>query len=673
MKSRNGSRIEPLESRLLMAVHAVLNNDDSGAGSLRQAIADAANGDTIDLSSRSGTIALATRIWIDKSISVIGPGASALTLSGRNVNQVFFIDKITEAVSIAHLTIADGRSDSYGAAIDSRGNSLRLEHLVVRDNVSIDAGGGVRASGHLTMVGCRFTGNRVVPSPTNGSADGGALFFAGVAAEISGCTFDANSVDCSGPNPGSATGGGAYLEGRISLTNCTFVGNTALAGGLDWSGAPNPSYGGGLSARHSASMFSMVNCTLAVNHAATAGGLFDSGVGPSHLVNNLIVGNTAAPDTATQALIYFTTPTGGGNIMGWNGGATWNGIEELPEGTAVQVGPLANHGGTASTIRPDPNFVRDRGISTIDVTASDQRGLPRDGAPDVGAFEFQPLAFQPVNDFPPSVAMGQFVYYPLRASSVDGDRWAFTAVALPPWLTLVDYGDGTGVLRGTPADSDGGLNRIIVQVSDGQDMASQTIDVPVILPPARLVDGTLTVAGGIGADTIAVWIRSDSRSTAQVRVVNNGLIANFAAQAVQRIVVYGLDDDDTITLNTRSIPTYALGGGGNDTLTGGDQPDNLVGGGGKDSISGGGGDDRLSGLGGNDYLLGGGGKDRLLGGDGNDVLIGNTGADRFYGEAGNDVLYAKDGYADALFGGEGDDQATFDPTDLLDELFSTPA
>jgi hypothetical protein len=43
--------MEPLESRLLLAVHAVLNNDDSGAGSLRQAIADAVDWDTIDLGS----------------------------------------------------------------------------------------------------------------------------------------------------------------------------------------------------------------------------------------------------------------------------------------------------------------------------------------------------------------------------------------------------------------------------------------------------------------------------------------------------------------------------------------------------------------------------------------------------------------------------------------------
>ena len=129
MTSRATSRtFEPLEPRLMMAVHAVLNNNDGGAGSLRQAIAGAVNGDTIDLSARTGTIALATRLWVDKSLTFVGPGAGNLTLSGRDANQVLYIAEAADSVAIRDLTIAQGRNGNSlgGGGIDSAAGELLL-------------------------------------------------------------------------------------------------------------------------------------------------------------------------------------------------------------------------------------------------------------------------------------------------------------------------------------------------------------------------------------------------------------------------------------------------------------------------------------------------------------------------------------------------------------------
>src|SRR4029077_8734107 len=66
------------------ATITVTNTNDSGAGSLRQSIADANDGDTIDFGV-TGTIALTTgELLVDKSISINGPGSDHLTVDGNH-------------------------------------------------------------------------------------------------------------------------------------------------------------------------------------------------------------------------------------------------------------------------------------------------------------------------------------------------------------------------------------------------------------------------------------------------------------------------------------------------------------------------------------------------------------------------------------------------------------
>ena len=63
------------------ATITVTNNNDSGAGSLRQAIADAASGDTINFadSLNAQTITLTSgELLINKNLTITGPGANQL-------------------------------------------------------------------------------------------------------------------------------------------------------------------------------------------------------------------------------------------------------------------------------------------------------------------------------------------------------------------------------------------------------------------------------------------------------------------------------------------------------------------------------------------------------------------------------------------------------------------
>jgi Ca2+-binding RTX toxin-like protein len=179
------------------------------------------------------------------------------------------------------------------------------------------------------------------------------------------------------------------------------------------------------------------------------------------------------------------------------------------------------------------------------------------------------------------------------------------------------------------------------------------------------VNGVLQVTGGVENDTIQVWIRDT-----QVRAVRNGVIKNYALSAIKEVQLLGFDGNDSLSVNTRYIPAYAVGGAGNDTILGGDENDNFVGGGGKDVLDSGGGNDRLDGGNGNDKLLGGAGDDRLIGNDGNDVLFGGDGRDQLSGGAGDDVLYSRDTFADLLLGGDGNDSAQLDALDIRNDLLA---
>ncbi|HEX4706775.1 MAG TPA: hypothetical protein VH229_03510, partial [Candidatus Udaeobacter sp.] len=88
----------------------VINTNDSGPGSLRQALVDANNGDTIDFDSslEGQTVTLTSgQLLVNRSVTISGLGADNLTVDGNANDRVFYIN-LGNTVTISGLTIMNG-------------------------------------------------------------------------------------------------------------------------------------------------------------------------------------------------------------------------------------------------------------------------------------------------------------------------------------------------------------------------------------------------------------------------------------------------------------------------------------------------------------------------------------------------------------------------------------
>ncbi len=177
------------------ATFTVSNLNDSGSGSLRDAMAQAnanPDSDTIKFSV-TGTIVLTSgQLAINGPLTIEGPGASALTIDGNDASRIFSIfENVVDVcvtpgtdfpVSISGLTLTNARrtSDASGGAIYSE-KTLALTSVVIL-NSQAKNGGGVsyqtRYPGQsLTITNTQFTNNVARPfaSSTSGT-NGGGLF-----------------------------------------------------------------------------------------------------------------------------------------------------------------------------------------------------------------------------------------------------------------------------------------------------------------------------------------------------------------------------------------------------------------------------------------------------------------------------------------------------------------
>jgi hypothetical protein len=117
-----------------LPVHAatitVTNTNDSGPGSLRQALAVAYHGDRITFAV-SGVIRLTSGgLLVAKNVTISGPGANQLSIDGNQEPSVFSVDTIA---TISGLTIRNGSAGIFNAGTSTVSNCVISANSTRRD------------------------------------------------------------------------------------------------------------------------------------------------------------------------------------------------------------------------------------------------------------------------------------------------------------------------------------------------------------------------------------------------------------------------------------------------------------------------------------------------------------------------------------------------------------
>ena len=383
------------------ATWTVSSLNNIGTGTLRQQVASAHAGDTIVFSNGlTGTIPLSSgEIVLSNSISILGPGAGQVAVSGTGVSRVFEV--VSGSSLLAGLCITNGKpasGDGGGMLIDSAAG-LVLSNSTVIGNSTAGNGGGLMNQGMLTVWNSLITSN----ASTLGG-HGGGLYNQYGTSVLWNCTISGNKVNV-GANPNDGGGGGVDNHyGACIFANCTIYSNTVQ--NASTTGAED---GGGIynEPPEATVRVMLTNCTVANNvlitnflsHVQTMGGGIWGNI--TYVAGSIIANNVAG--TGPDVGDYFVS--GGYNLIGKGDGSLSfsNGVMHDLVGSIASpinplLGPLQNNGGPTPTVALATNSPAIDQGNSFGLT-TDQRGAPRpfdypsianadggDGS-DIGAYE----------------------------------------------------------------------------------------------------------------------------------------------------------------------------------------------------------------------------------------------------------------------------------------------
>jgi len=198
-----------------------------------------------------------------EGVTIDGPGANSLTVSGDSAFRVFVVN-VFGILNLEGVTVANG-SAFIGGGVDNAG-TLTITNSTFSGNSAGAGGGGAIFNniGPLTITNSTFSGNST-------SGIGGAIRNHSGQVTIASTNFSGNSA--------GAGGGGAIFNyiGPFTIIDSTLSGNSALGGG------------GGIK---NIGMLTVTNTTFSGNSAGAGGGIFNDGTLTIH--KSKITDNSAA-------------------------------------------------------------------------------------------------------------------------------------------------------------------------------------------------------------------------------------------------------------------------------------------------------------------------------------------------------------------------------------------
>jgi hypothetical protein len=479
-------RLEALEDRTALSTLTVLNVSDHDPGSLRAVLAAASKGDQIvfDPALNGQTITLTSgELLLNKDLTISGPGAGLLTISGNESSRVFEVAR-GATVSLSGLTARNGHSDPSGGGILNAG-TLTLSNATVSGNHvdggggDLDYGGGIYNAGTLTVQNSTVTGNEARGVPP------GYVGFE------------------------SGRGGGIYNVGTLAVANSTVANNTAsLGAGILNDLGPLV----GFPPHHLPTIVTISNSTIAGNWSYVAGGGIDNVGTQVTLSDSTIAGNTASQDgggirnASTLNLrntILAGNTDGGGepDLCGHLASSGYNLIGNSQGGSGFVASdllsvdplldPLQNNGGPTPTMALLPGSPVLNAGDPDQLGVADQRGVARSGGVNIGAYQASASAF--VLSAPATVTAGTPFDVTVKAVDVFGQTaYGYTStvtfsttdpdpgVVLPAAYTFTAGDQGTHTFSGgftlmtpgawalTAADLTGGLSaNVSITVTGG--------------------------------------------------------------------------------------------------------------------------------------------------------------------------------------------------------------
>jgi Bacterial Ig-like domain (group 3) len=525
--------------------------------------------------------------------------AGSLTLSDTTVTT----NLATGPNGTASTTVNGGNGEGGGIYNTATGtltlNSTIIENNTAQGGSSVNSGaGGPGFGGGIYMAGGdvildsndTISSNTVLGGGAGGIASGGGIYVAGGALTVDQSTLQSNSAHGAGGSSGSssatsaALGGGLFLgsaSATVTITNSTFSGNEAV-GGANGSSSVGASALGGAIADQGGNL-TLTNDTLADNAvtggsgstsgAAQGGGLYNNGGDSIQLTNVTITGNTSGVVNQAGTVNVLNTIIAGNSSGDVSGKFTSSGFNLIGDGTGSNgfgsmgdqvgtasnpinplLGNLGNYGGPTQTIPLLPGSPAiDAGTNTVGlVPSTDQRGKPRVGAVDIGAFESQGFTLTIVQGNNQSANLNSAFGQPLEVQ--------------------VQSNDGSPISNG----SESGAVSFTVQPNAG---ASATLSsdtaaiggngVAEVTATANGVAGSYTVTAsltGVGSDTFN--LTNLGTTSAITPIAGNGQTAVVGTPFAQQLEV-AVTNATGAAVGGESVTFMAPASGASGTFTGG--------------------------------------------------------------------------------------------------------